>query len=136
MTNEKLLGVDFGEANIGLAFGSNKLTMPIREISGKNRDEAINQIIRVCLENRVNKVIVGLPLAPDGKLSQKALDVKRFVKLLKIRLKLPIEFFDERFSTKDALERALSYGLSQKSRRNLDSLSAQIILDRYYAEKS
>lgn len=130
-----LLGIDFGEKNIGLAFGRSGLTFPLKVISGKNIDTAFNDINKVVLENRVTKIVVGLPLNNEGKEGEKAREVRRFAKILKARLKRTVELVDEYESSKEALEGAVKMGIPQKKRRVIDHLSAELILKRYY-EKS
>ena len=135
LKNEKLLGIDYGETNIGLAFGTAGLTMSLTPISGRNDDTAISEITRLAMENKVAKVIIGLPVFPDGKLTPQALKVKTFVRRLKIRLKTPIVFVDESTSTMEALGKAIDFGISKKRRSKLDSLSAEVILRRYYDDR-
>ena len=130
--DETLLGIDYGETNIGLAFGRNGLVQPLRTIPGKNVNEAIKEISRLVLENRVDKLIMGLPLTAEGKETKESHKVRSFSKHLKIYLKKPLIFVNEHLSTKKALADALSLGMNQKSRRNIDHLSAAIILKNYY----
>ena len=49
---EKILGIDYGEVNIGLAFGINNLVSPLKVISGRNANTAISEISRYILENK------------------------------------------------------------------------------------
>ena len=56
MTENKdtiVLGIDYGETNIGLAFGRNRLVSPIKTVSGKNTPLAINEILKVVIQNKV-----------------------------------------------------------------------------------
>lgn len=131
---EILLGVDYGGSNIGLAFGRRGLSSPVKVVPAKNIDEAIKEISRVALENKVTKLVVGLPLTADGKETKQSQETRVFVKLLIGHLKLPYEFENELDTTKEATKDAISSGISQKSRRKIDDISAAIILNRYYEE--
>lgn len=131
---EILLGVDYGESNIGLAFGRQGLALPLRVIPAKNVREAIKEISRVALENKVTKLIIGLPLTAENKETSKSQEVREFTKSLNVHLKLPTEFVNELDTSKDAMKGAISTGISQKNRRKIDDISAAIILNRYYEE--
>src|SRR3990167_4231231 len=78
-----VLGIDYGEKNIGLAFGRAGLASPIKTISGINVLVAINEITLTALHNKVNKIVIGLPIDVDGKETYKSLKVRRFANLLK-----------------------------------------------------
>lgn len=133
--DETVLAVDYGEANIGLAFGRNGLAMPLTTISGKHTDTAIKTISDYALENRATRIVVGLPLNQENKEGYQARKVRRFAKLLKIHLKKPLEFVDEYNSTNESMNTALKSGVSKKRRKNLDHLSAAVIVKNYYAKK-
>lgn len=133
--DELSLGIDYGETNIGLAFGRNGLASPLSIIPAKNEDEALREIARFAIENKVTKIIMGIPLTADGKETAESLKVRRFSKLLKIYLKKPLELVNEHSTSIEALDEAIDIGMSQKGRRKVDNLSAALILTRYF-EKS
>lgn len=127
-----MLGIDFGETNIGVAFGRNGLVSPLKVLPGKNQQNAIMEIARLARENHAEKIIVGLPLSGSGKETAMSLKTRKFAKLLKILTKKPVEFYSEHLSTIQAVEEAISTGISQKKRTSVDHLSAALILKRYY----
>lgn len=133
--DEILLGIDYGETNIGLAFGRAGLATPLRVINAKNRDSAINEIVTYTLENRVNRIIVGLPLTADKKETAESQKVRHFTKHLQLRLNKPVEFVNEYLSSVEALSSAIEQGVPQKRRRSIDHLSAAVILKKYYDEQ-
>nr|MBP7928066.1 Holliday junction resolvase RuvX [Patescibacteria group bacterium] len=111
------LGIDYGERNIGLAFGTNKLPSPLQIIDGKNPNTAINEIARIVIENKVTNIIVGLPLTQDEKETTQSLKVRRFIKLLKIRVKRPVTFVNEAYTSEESQEEMIELHISQKRRR-------------------
>jgi len=129
-----LLGIDYGTTNIGLAFGVGDSVAPLKIISGKHIPTALNDISRVVLENKISKLIVGLPLTADGRETPQAKEVRKFAKLLKIRLKMPVEFVDEFGSSRDAIPAMLQMGVSKKGRQKVDDYSAAVILKNYLAQ--
>ena len=128
---EILLGIDWGESAIGLAFSRAGLVIPLKVTSGKSLDTALGEISRIALESKVTRLVVGLPLTYDDKETAQARKVRAFVKRLKMRLKLPVEFVSEYESTKNALVSALDLGVSKKRRRVIDNISAALILKSY-----
>src|SRR3989344_7753875 len=130
--HETLLGVDFGETNTGLAFGKAGLVSPIKVMPSKDIHAAIHEIGRFTIHNKVDKLVVGLPLAYDGKETPQARKVRHFIKLLKVRIKKPIVLYNEYGSTKESLKETIDYGLSQRGRRSIDHYSAAVILKKCF----
>ncbi|MEK7595880.1 MAG: Holliday junction resolvase RuvX [Patescibacteria group bacterium] len=129
---ERVLGIDFGGVNMGLALGVSGLTMPLQIIPATNQNTAINAIARVVYENKITKIIIGLPVTAEGKLTTQALEVKKFIKLLSVRIKIPIVLVNEFLSTREALTEAIGIGFSKKRRSRIDHLSAEVVLRRYF----
>ncbi len=127
-----LLGIDFGEANIGLAFGRNELVSPIKTLSAKDMETAINEIVNTAVHNKVSKIIMGLPLSFDKKETSESVKVRRFAKLLKVRIKRPVVLVDEYGTSLESMEESINQGIPQKSRRKIDHMSAALILSSYY----
>ncbi len=132
---EMVLGIDYGEKNIGLAFGRSGLANPGPVISGKNDATAVREINQYIIENKINKIVIGLPLSQDGKETHQSIRVRRFAKLLRVYVKLPTTFIDESNTSNEALESALQDSISQKHRRIIDNISAAIILKKYFREE-
>ena len=131
---EILLGVDPGEKHTGIAFGRAGSVAPLDVIDSKNERYLIAQLAKIAIENKVTKVIIGLPLNSEGKDTNQSLKVRKFVKLLKITMKKPVEFVSEYNSTSEAIHGAIRTGISQKRRKSDDGISAALILKRYYRE--
>ena len=131
-----ILGVDYGETNIGLAFGRAGFVAPLKVVSGKNSHVAVQEIARVVIENKITQIVFGLPKGVDGKETPQCLKVRQFAKLVRVYLKLPTVFVDEYMSTHEALGEAIDLNVSMKRRKSLDDLSAAIILKKYYRENA
>jgi len=130
-----LVGIDYGNANIGLALGKNGLVQPLRVISAKNIESAIHEITRIALESKASKFVIGLPLDSKGKETFQSQEVRKFGKKLKLVSKKPIIYLDEHYSSKEALKESISLGISRKKRKSNDHIAAAIILRRYFEEK-
>ena len=130
------LGIDFGKTNIGLAIGRNGLVTPLEIIPGKNIENSLNQISRTIIENKVTKIVVGLPLTADGKDTTESLEIRRFAKLLKVTTKRAVEFQNEYGTSKAALEEAIDLDTPKNKRGTNDHLAAALILKMYFNEKN
>lgn len=128
------LGIDYGEANIGLAIGNNGIVSPLKTINAKNEGVALYEINKVVVENKIGTLIVGVPLSPENKETKESIKIRRFAKILKITTKRPVVFQNEFGSSKIALEEAINQGISKKKRRSNDHLAAALILKSYYNE--
>lgn len=131
--DELLLAIDYGEVNIGLAFGRNGLVSPLKIVNGVNSETAIHEINRYILENKVTKVIMGLPLNAEGKETAQSKKTRVFAKLLKIRSKKPVDFVNEFRTTEDLKTEPIDLGITKLKHGNVDHLSAALILKEYYS---
>lgn len=130
---EKLIAIDYGDKNVGLALGFNGIVQPLVVISDKNQEEIINEVAKYIFENKINRIIVGLPVSPDGKETFMSRKVRRFVKFLKFRVKKPVEFENEYRTSEDSITESITLGISKKRREAIDHLSAALILKHYFS---
>ena len=133
-TPKPLIGVDYGETNTGVALGRNKLTFPLKVISGRSDHTTISEISRLAAENGATTIVVGLPLGARGKETEQSKKVRKFAKLLKILTKKKVVFQNEFRSTKDADEENHIFKLIKKKKRPSDHLAAALILKQYQEE--
>lgn len=129
-----ILGIDFGDTNTGLALGRNGLVSPLKIVSGKNSENLMHEINRVVVENKIEQLVVGLPLTPDGKDTPESLSIRKLSKLLRLATKRPVNFQNEYGTSIEALEEAIDLGVPQKKRGSNDHLSAALILKYYFNE--
>lgn len=134
-TDKTLIGVDFGDATTGLALGKNGVVMPARSVESSDVMTVVKEIIRLVKLNKASGVVVGLPLSYDHKETLQSAQVRRFAKILKTKLGMPVMFIDEYGTTREAIQDAIGDELPQKARRKVDSISASIILKRFFADQ-
>jgi len=127
----RLLGLDVGKSRIGVAFCDTSvgIVFPRNVINVKLEEKAIEEITKIVEQDRIDKIIVGLPLNFNSTRSNIQSYVENFVNLLKKKVKVEIEFFDERFTTKIA-------SMMSSNSKNVDSIAAKIILEDYIKFKS
>ncbi|MFP4332139.1 MAG: Holliday junction resolvase RuvX [Campylobacterales bacterium] len=122
-----IIGVDLGLKRVGLAMHTSNITLPLKPIIRKNRNQAAKELDELLQEKRATKVIFGIPKGGSSE-DEMTRRIEHFSKLL--NFSGDIEFVDESFSSSEAKE--LTKGvLKDKKDGKLDSLSALLILERW-----
>ena len=127
----KVLGVDFGEKRIGLAIALNDLAEPFSIIEVADPDAAIGQIAKICQQEKIEEIVVGLPLDSEGRVGPSAKKAKNFGQKLGRETGLAMIFWDECLTSEEALAKMIEAGRRQKKRRRLDDVAAALILQEY-----
>ena len=140
LSHGKYLGVDYGDVRTGIA-ECDAIGLIATGICTVKEGGMKNTAIRVAkeaAERSVKKIVVGLPKNMDGSEGFRAETVRAFVEILAGLTEIPIALYDERMTTMQAyrvFEETGAYG--KRRRENIDTLSAQIILQNYIdAEKN
>ena len=130
----RVLGIDLGSRRIGVAVSDGLgLTAQPRDTlqrHGGMRDmESIAQAVR---DADADRIVVGLPLDPEGKEGPAAQRARAFAEKLRATLHLPVELCDESFSTVEAEDVLIAADLSRARRKQVVyKLAAAIILQRW-----
>lgn len=130
----RLLGLDVGERRIGLALSDplGVTAQPFGVLDRTNLETDLEQLAKLCVENDVAELVVGLPTDRHGNVGPQAQLVLEFADKLHGATGIPVRTWDERFSTV-AAERALREGgVPGRRRKGLrDQMAAQLILQGY-----
>lgn len=128
------LALDVGDKRIGVALSDplGILASPLTIIDRADERTDIAAIVAIIEQHRVESIIVGLPLAPDGGLGSQAEKVKNFTEELRRSIAVPIEYRDERLSTVTARQLMRSAKKDRKARD--DAMAAMVILQSYLDE--
>ncbi len=130
----RILGIDFGTKRTGIA-----VTDPLKIIASGldtvSTEDVESYLTRYLTAEEVERIVVGLPLYPEGNPAQIAPQVEVFVKKLK-KLFPDIEVitWDERYTSEEAKRIILQSGAKKKQRRDkslVDKISAALILEDY-----
>jgi len=137
MKQNRLLALDYGSKNVGLACCDELgITIrPLESIPNISHSELIDRIHKIVLERQIEELVVGMPLKMDGSTGTAARRVNAFIDKLAKTILLPVRSIDERLSTVEALE--IWNVMSSRRRRKyrtVDSLAAACILERYIKE--
>ena len=133
------LGLDLGTKSCGFAISdeNNIIVSPLENYLYSKNDflQVINRIKYWLNEydNRVDSIILGYPLNINDSKNNRTLMVEKFYQLLLETFpNLSIYLQDERYSTKQATEELMQYGLKASQRHKIkDKMAATIILESY-----
>jgi putative Holliday junction resolvase len=133
----RLLGLDIGDKRIGIAISdeSSTLARPLKTLTRTSKIEDFDKIKSVCLEYQIAKIVCGLPKTLRNEEGPQAQRVRRYADQLTASIGLPIEFWDERFSSVDAAERLAQSSRKKRAKGDIDSAAAAIILQGYLDSK-
>lgn len=120
-----ILGIDFGQKRIGLAWMQVGLDviLPYGVVQKKPDEIVPKELVNLIKEERINKVVIGLPLGMEGEENMNTNRVRGFGEELQKQIDVPIEFMDERFTTHEASRMGGTASLDEKS--------AMLILEMY-----
>ncbi len=127
----RTLGIDIGKERVGLAV-SDPQGVIASGIGYLERKSFFDKVIQLIEKEKIEEIVVGIPYRLDGSLGPSAEKAISFLKELEKMVDIPIKKWDERLTTKLANRYLLLADLSRKKRKkNIDKLSAQIILQDY-----
>ncbi len=130
----KMIGIDFGDARVGVASTDlgGVIASAVCILKVRGIEDAADQVAAKVKELGGEFIVIGKPKTTGGQTEYRVERTLRFAKLLEERISLPIDFFDERFTSVEAV-RYLSEGgvYGAKRKKVLDAVAAQIILQSY-----
>jgi putative Holliday junction resolvase len=97
----KVLALDYGSARTGVAVSdpTGTLARPLGIVEQASTARGLAEVARLAREEDVERIVVGLPLTLRGTRGEQAAETERFVGALRGAVDLPVELFDERFTT-------------------------------------
>ena len=130
----RIAAIDYGLRRIGIAISDDqkKIALPLQIVPGGS--QAIEAIQKAFAEKlpHIEKILIGLPLLLNGKEMALTAAVKQFAEQLHLALRIPIEFIDERLTSKWADSSLREIQLSRKQRTaKIDIAVATLLLQSY-----
>lgn len=130
----RILSIDYGRKRTGLA-----VTDPLQIIAGGlatvSTSELFEWLQAYVAREQVERIVIGEPRQPNGQPSENLARVQQFVaRWRKAMPAIPIDYYDERFTSVLAHQAMLDGGLKKKARQDkalVDEISATIILEDY-----
>jgi putative Holliday junction resolvase len=122
----KVLALDYGSARTGVAVSdpTGTLARPVGVVEQVGTEAGLAQLLEVIRAENPERIVVGLPLTMRGERGEQARETERFVETLRGATAVPVESFDERFTT-DLAEQNPS-GASEDARAAAHLLSSYL----------
>ncbi len=131
----RALGVDLGSKRIGIAVSDLSGTIgsaltTVHRSRSRRHDHA--EIARLVREEEAEVVVVGLPLSLDGSVGKAAQAATKEAEQIATVVDVPVEMYDERFTTVTAERGMLEAGLDARQRRQVvDKVAAAVMLQAW-----
>lgn len=134
----RILSIDYGRKRTGIA-----VTDPLQIIAGGlatvSTSELFGWLEQYISHEQVERIVIGEPRQSNGQPSENLQRVQQFVsRWRKVHPELPVDYYDERFTSVLAHQAMLDGGLKKKARQDkalVDEISATIILQSYLESK-
>ena len=129
----RILSIDYGKKRTGIA-----VTDPLQIIAGGlatvSTSELYDFLVGYIAREPVERIVVGEPRQPNGQPSENLARVQQFVNRWRKHQTIPVEYYDERFTSVLAHRARIDAGLKRKARQDkalVDEVSATILLQDY-----
>jgi putative Holliday junction resolvase len=127
----KALGIDHGDARIGLAVSDDlgMLAHPLETIAIKDVADPLTRVAAIVERDKISTIVLGLPRNMDGTYGPAAEKVRAFAEQLRARVPCAVKMWDERLTSVAAQRSLHEVGRNvKKSREVIDQVAAQLIL--------
>ena len=151
----KILALDYGRTKIGIALADvqARIAAPLATLPRINRNEDMRRLREMARQEKVQQIVVGLPLRLDGTQGDMADEVTRFAERVRKQVGVPVELVDERLTSWEA-ERILEEELGRKlmhqethqgrkktsraadTKYTVDAVAAMVILREYLSRQT
>ena len=135
----RILAIDYGKKRTGIAV-TDPLCIIANGLATVSTSELFEFLSQYITKESVGQIVIGKPIQPNGQPSENLARVEQFVnRWRKIHPELPIDYYDERFTSVIAHQAMITSGVKKKTRREdkglVDEISATIILQDYMKSK-
>ena len=122
----QILGIDYGQKKVGIAFASATLADPLMVIRYNSPNELLDRLKKIISDYKIEKIVLGIS---EHASAQKS---REFAKVLEEKFNLIVDFEDETLSSLDAQTISMQLGIKRKKRKTLeDAYAATLILQSY-----
>jgi putative Holliday junction resolvase len=134
----KIMAIDLGTKRLGIATAHLSLRVVSNawaiEVTGMQ--EAARQVRDIITVEKVEAVVIGLPLTLEGVEGERVTEVQKFAERLSKRIEAPVTFYDERMTTARVHSDMKQVGLDRQQRHQADDASAaSLILQDFLSHK-
>lgn len=131
---QRVLGIDFGDARIGIAVSDllGMTAQPVTTVHETHPERQMEKILEYVKEYDPKTIVVGNPKNMDGSQGERSEITQEFARRLQERVPVPVVMWDERLSSVSAHRTLAESGVSGKKRKGkVDVLAAAFILQGY-----
>ena len=123
----RVLALDYGSARCGVALSdpTGTLATPVAPVERPATRKGLARLAEIVAEREVDRVVVGLPVGLSGDDTDQTRETRQFADRLRARVPVPVELFDERFTTSIAAGRG--------GEGSEDSRAAAVLLEDWLA---
>jgi len=133
------MGIDYGSSRIGLAVSD-----PTALLAGgagviQNNAGMFRYLAELVRREDIVGIVVGMPFRSDGSKGTKSAEIEEFIASLAAVVAVPVETWDESYTSVRAKEAFLQSGMKQKKRREkgrVDEMAARLLLQDYLDSRS
>jgi putative Holliday junction resolvase len=130
----RILAIDYGLKRVGIAV-TDPMKIIATSLTTVDSGKIFDFLRDYCSKEQVERLVVGLPKQMNNQPSESMPYVEEFVKKFRAGFPyIPVNYIDERFTSKMAVQTMVQAGVKKKDRQNkalIDSVSATIILQSY-----
>jgi putative Holliday junction resolvase len=130
----RIAGIDYGTVRIGVALADLNIGIagPYENYSRRTPELDAKYFADFASQEKIERFVVGLPVHLSGRESQKSNEAREFGDWLGKVTGVPVEYFDERFTSSEADQILGAAKLTKKQKQSRrDQLAAQIMLTAY-----
>ena len=130
----KILAVDYGDVRAGLAISDalGMMANGIGTVKAKGMHDLCDIVIEHATKNGAGKIVIGDPVNMNGTVGPRAEKCAQFAELLRTKVDVPVELWDERATTVEAHNYLNETNTRGKKRKAVvDAVAATIILESY-----
>ena len=122
----RVLALDYGSARCGAAVSdpSGTIATPLDPVLRPATRKGFQRVLALARETEAERIVIGLPLTLSGADSAQTAETRAFAERLTASVQVPVELYDERFTTRMAA--------SAGGSASLDSRAAAILLDEWW----
>ncbi|MCR5741546.1 MAG: Holliday junction resolvase RuvX [Gammaproteobacteria bacterium] len=132
----RIMGLDLGNKTLGVAIsdptGLISTGYPTIRFKSRDFDTALTEVMKIIKDKGVEKIVLGLPKNMDGTEGYQAETSRNFKKMLEEVSNLEVVLYDERLTSRMALNQMIMGGENRSNRHDkIDEMAAKIILQDY-----
>jgi putative Holliday junction resolvase len=121
----KVLALDYGSARTGVAVSdpTGSVARPLTVVERAASEGGLTRVVEIAEGEGVERIVVGMPVTLRGEVGEQARETEGFVERLRAATPIPVEAYDERFTT--------TLARSSGARAGEDAAAAAHLLSSY-----